>query len=290
MGRRELGGAGGSPVDRLCGTGRRQPLERRPGRWPLCHARRGALACRAQLAAGRRTALDFRGDLLGDAVLEEFDAELRELVASWRLGSVDIKAGRQVLTWGTGDLLFLNDLFPKGWVSFFIGRDDEYLKAPSDALRLTWYNDRVNIDLAAMPLFNPDEYLTGERLSFFSPRRRRHRRTRPAAGGREPSASLSNTEWALQAVSAMCPATNWRCTATAAFTISPRRAGPGDELVFPRLDAWGASWRRPLGPGLFNAEFSSYHSVDDRSGTNPRHVPMTSIAFCWAMNGRRWRT
>ncbi|MFW6031595.1 MAG: hypothetical protein ACOC9T_03300, partial [Myxococcota bacterium] len=32
---------------------------------------------------------------------------------------------------GTGDLVFLNDLFPKDWRSFLLGRDLDYLKAPS---------------------------------------------------------------------------------------------------------------------------------------------------------------
>ena len=38
----------------------------------------------------------------------------------------DIKIGRQILTWGTGDLLFINDLFPKDWPSFFSGRHVDY--------------------------------------------------------------------------------------------------------------------------------------------------------------------
>ncbi len=49
---------------------------------------------------------------------------------------LDLKIGRQILTWGTGDMVFLNDLFPKDWKSFFIGRDEEYLKAPSDVIML----------------------------------------------------------------------------------------------------------------------------------------------------------
>ncbi|HPQ42189.1 MAG TPA: hypothetical protein PLV45_17595, partial [bacterium] len=40
---------------------------------------------------------------------------------------MDLKIGRQILTWGTGDLVFINDLFPKDWQSFFLGRDTEYL-------------------------------------------------------------------------------------------------------------------------------------------------------------------
>ena len=28
-------------------------------------------------------------------------------------GKADVKVGRQVVTWGTGDLLFINDVFPR---------------------------------------------------------------------------------------------------------------------------------------------------------------------------------
>ena len=68
----------------------------------------------------------------GNVDLETGDGffDLRELnvlftPADW----TDMKLGRQILTWGTGDLLFINDLFPKDWNSFLLGRDEEYLKA-----------------------------------------------------------------------------------------------------------------------------------------------------------------
>ena len=67
----------------------------------------------------------FKGDLVGDRVLEEVRGELRELNFSFSpVDYMDVKAGRQIQTWGTGDLLFINDLFPKDWESFFIGSDD----------------------------------------------------------------------------------------------------------------------------------------------------------------------
>ena len=59
---------------------------------------------------------------------------------------VDLKIGRQILTWGTGDLIFINDLFPKDWNSFIIGRDLEYLKAPSDALKISLFSRWANLD------------------------------------------------------------------------------------------------------------------------------------------------
>ena len=82
--------------------------------------------------------LKFKGDVFGDMVTERADFDLREAYMFSRpLEFMDLKVGRQILTWGTGDLVFINDLFPKDWQSFFIGRDVEYLKAPSDAAKST---------------------------------------------------------------------------------------------------------------------------------------------------------
>ena len=99
----------------------------------------GDLRLRAETRYDHRSfRIDFKGDLAWDQVVEEVDADVRELVASFRAGSrTDIRLGRQVLTWGTGDLLFLNDLFPKDWQSFFIGRDGVIRSANSASSRLT---------------------------------------------------------------------------------------------------------------------------------------------------------
>jgi hypothetical protein len=221
--------------------------------------------------------IDFRGDALYDAVLDDLDAGLRELAINFPAGKADVSIGRQILTWGTGDLLFLNDLFPKGWVSFFIGRDDEYLKAPSDAIRFTWYGSTLNIDLAAMPRFHSDEFLTGERLSFFSPMAGGIVAPVPPLAAAEPSAGLSNTEWALR-LFRNAGSNELALYGYSGFYHQPAPAGPGNELVYPEMDAWGASWRRPLGAGLFNTEFSRYFSKDDRSGSDPR-IPNDQYRF-----------
>jgi len=61
-----------------------------------------------------------RLDLFRDEALHKFSADLREAHASFTPSdSVDLKIGRQVLTWGTGDLFFLNDLFPKDFQGSF---------------------------------------------------------------------------------------------------------------------------------------------------------------------------
>ncbi|MFH1717760.1 MAG: hypothetical protein ABIF19_10440, partial [Planctomycetota bacterium] len=79
-----------------------------------------------------------KGDFFGDLVTEKGYFDLREANVFTRPADfADLKVGRQILTWGTGDLIFINDLFPKDWQSFFIGRDTEYLKAPSDAAKVS---------------------------------------------------------------------------------------------------------------------------------------------------------
>ena len=110
-----------------------------------------------------------KGDFFGDLVTEEGDFDLREANIFTRPTSyMDVKVGRQILTWGTGDLVFINDLFPKDWQSFFIGRDTEYLKAPSDAVKISLFSDKANLDIIYTPQFDPDRFIDGSRISYWN--------------------------------------------------------------------------------------------------------------------------
>jgi len=131
----------------------------------------GEVRLRAETRYDRESfSVDFKGELNLDEVTGEIDARLRELALSSRpTSNMDAKLGRQVLTWGTGDLLFLNDLFPKDFISFFAGRDEDYLKRASDAARISIFTELANLDIAWMPDFEPDEYLYGERFAFWNP-------------------------------------------------------------------------------------------------------------------------
>ncbi|MHC4693377.1 MAG: hypothetical protein ACYS67_11610, partial [Planctomycetota bacterium] len=66
--------------------------------------------------------LKVKGDVYGDLVEERGEFDLREAyIFTQPLDFMDLKVGRQILTWGTGDLIFINDMFHKDWQSFFIG-------------------------------------------------------------------------------------------------------------------------------------------------------------------------
>jgi hypothetical protein len=209
--------------------------------------------------------VEFKGDLAWDEVTDELEPKLRELAVAFRpLESVDAKLGRQVLTWGTGDLLFLNDLFPKDFISFFAGRDEDYLKLPSDAARFSVFTDVVNVDVAWMPRFRPDNYLYGERFAFWNPAVGEVIAPQPPRRADEPSTGevairLFRTIEAVE-YAAYGYAGRWKQPLGVDAEGLPR---------FPRLRSFGASVRRPFYRGLLNAEFSWYDSRDDRDGDDP---------------------
>ncbi len=213
--------------------------------------------------------LTAKGDLLFDQVTDDNSWQTRELnIAFSPTNSIDIKAGRQILTWGTGDYLFLNDLFAKDWQSFFSGRDDQYLKAPSDSVKGTWYGSGFSLDLVWTPEFTSDNYLTGERFSFYSAASQ----SQVAPAKQFNVKQTNNPQWSMRIASSI-DSVEYALYGYKGYWPTPQGITVNEhgqmQPYFPRLNAWGASIRMPLANGLFNAEFAKYNSVDDRQGNNP---------------------
>ena len=73
--------------------------------------------------------LYIKEDAFYDHLDREAHAELREGYAElYSGGTWDARVGRQIVTWGLGDLLFINGVLPKDYEAFFSGRPLEYLK------------------------------------------------------------------------------------------------------------------------------------------------------------------
>ena len=214
-------------------------------------------------------AISFKADAAYDGISQSLETDIRDLTAAFTVGdSIDVKIGRQVQTWGTGDLVFLNDLFPKDFQSFFSGRDDEYLKAPGNALRLTHFSSTVNIDFVWTPAFEPDIYLTGERFSFFSPLAGGSVAPRPPLSAIKPDSSFSNGELALRLFKNV-NGKEYAMYLYDGFFKQPTALTTSLQPTFAPMTALGASLRQPLGRGLLNLETSWYLSRDDRVGSNP---------------------
>ena len=232
--------------------------------------------------------IEVRADFLYDGVADNRDLDLKGTKSPLDLREanllfypfsfMDVKAGRQILTWGTGDLLFINDLFPKDWQSFFIGRDEEYLKAPSDAFFISIFPGFANIDIAYTPRFDPDRYVRGERLSLWNPMLGKRTGHRDVIHVREPGAWFDDDETALRM------SRNFRGYELAlygyyGFWKNPIGMDPNTkQAIFPKLMSYGGSVRTPLLKGLFNLEVGRYVSINDRNGEDPL-VPNSEMRF-----------
>lgn len=213
-----------------------------------------------------RAAFVLKADLLFDAIADDRAIDIEQR-AGWlqlreaRLAlqshaKVDMVFGRQVLTWGTGDLVFVNDLFPKDFNAFFVARADEYLKSPVDALRVSAYFDLFSLDLVYAPRFDSNLPLDPERLSFFSS---------PAGEGLRvdrPDDWFSDDEFYLRAHRR---SGSWELALYGydGFWKGADGFDLGRQVrLFPGLAVYGGSARGPLAGGIFNAEFGYYDSKD----------------------------
>ncbi len=205
-----------------------------------------------------------------DAILAKNIWQTRELsISASPFSFVDIKAGRQVLTWGTGDYLFLNDLFAKDWQSFFSGRADEYLKAPSNSLRSNWFFNDLSFTLVWTPEFTADNYITGERFSFYSPQAQQLvapeqafniDKTNKAQWSARLKSRINDIEIALYGYQGFWPTPTG--TKQISHDISQNQA------YFPKLNSWGISALSPFNGGIINVEYAAYNSIEDRHGNN----------------------
>ncbi len=214
--------------------------------------------------------LKVKGDVIGDWVTERGDFDLREANIFLRPNDfLDLKVGRQVLTWGTGDLIFINDLFPKDWQSFFIGRDNEYLKAPSDALKASLFGDWANLDIVYTPRFDPDRHIDGTRLSYWNSNLARLAGEDAVIHTDKPNSWFRDSEFAARLYKNI---NNYEFALYGYRGYWKSPSGQNDSMsqaIFPDLNVYGASVRGAIGKGIGNLEFGYYESADDLTGKNP---------------------
>ncbi|MFT6268818.1 MAG: hypothetical protein ACJAVV_001633 [Alphaproteobacteria bacterium] len=207
-----------------------------------------------------------------DGVLDQTRAQVRELAWQGNLGyfgkwgeQVDAKLGQQVLTWGTGDYLFLNDLFAKDVQSFFAGRDDEYLKAPSMSAKFSGFYDWANIDIVFTPEFTPDIYINGDYFSFFLPLAAIN--ISPGFDVKSPQLP-SSPEYAIRIYKTI-GSSELALYGYKGFHKSPSSFTEIGQAYFSALRVIGASAITPFAKGLLNVEMAFYDSTEDINGTNP---------------------
>jgi len=232
------------------------------------------------------SAFFLKTDVFRDAVARITDMDVREAHIDVRAGALDLRLGRQIITWGVGDLLFLNDVFPKDYAAFFSGRPLEYLKIGSDAAKVDVFTDAVSVELVVVPFFQADQLPSSRRFFVFD----------PFAGvphvTEEPRAELGNTEMALR-LSRNLLGFDTAVYASRGFFTTPgmRPDNPASPtqvtLFFPRLATYGASAQGNALGGVMALEAAYYDSMDDRPGRDPA-IPNSTARYLVGYQRQPW--
>ncbi len=210
-----------------------------------------------------------KADLFQDALQDRSDIEVREVFVDLTGKHAALRVGRQIVTWGVGDLLFVNDVFPKDWMALFTGRPMEYLKVGSDAFKLDLHPGAIEAEIVVLPFFQPDRYPTGDRLLLPDPfppgLPRLEEKKQRSLENVELAGKLSRyvSDWGLSLYGAK---TFYR---TPAMALDDPATPTAVRLSYPRLDTYGASATGSLLGGVVGLEGAYLDSEDDRTGTNP---------------------
>ena len=222
---------------------------------------------RAQIkldATGDAWRLLAKGDLAYDHLGRQNESELREGYIDYTGGNWDLRLGRQVITWGLGDLVFVNDFFPKDHEALFAGRPLEYLKRGVDAVKLGAYPEFASFELVLAPGFRESRIPDAHRFWLYDPMPTVVNRetVKPGQGdiGLRAYRDVAGYDAALylyrgfQRTPSMRPDS---MTAPAKITY-----------FYPKLSVYGASLSGRAGEGVLSLEAAYYDSREDRAGSD----------------------
>ncbi|MHB1291366.1 MAG: hypothetical protein ACYCY5_04160 [Sulfuricella sp.] len=222
---------------------------------------------RAQLkldATGGAWRLLAKGDFAYDHLGRQDESELREGYLDYAAGNWDLRLGRQVITWGLGDLVFVNDVFPKDHEALFAGRPLEYLKRGVDAVRLGAYPDFASFELVVAPDFSESRTPDPRRFGLYDPMPAVSNRetVKPGQGdvGLRIYRDVAGYDAALYLYSGFQRTPSMRPDSMTAPTKIT--------YFYPKLSVYGASVSGRAGEGVLSLEAAYYDSRQDRAGSN----------------------
>src|SRR3990172_8931993 len=222
---------------------------------------------RAQItldATGGAWRLLAKGDLAYDHLGRQEQSELREGYLDYNAGNWDMRFGRQVITWGLVDLVFVNDVFPKDHEALFAGRPLEYLKRGVDAVKLGAYPAFASFELVYTPNVRESRIPDSRRFWLFDPMPAVTNRETVKPGqsdiGLRAYRSLAGYDAALYLYNGFHRTPSMR----------PDNMTAPTKITFfsPKLSVYGASLSGRAGEGVVSLEAAYYDSRQDRSGSD----------------------
>ena len=222
---------------------------------------------RAQLkldGGGGPWRLLIKGDLAWDHLGRQDQSELREAYVDYTAGKWDMRVGRQIITWGLGDLVFVNDVFPKDYEALFSGRPVDYLKRGVDAFRIGAYPEFANFELVLAPSFGASRTPDARRFHLYDPMPAVTDRRTDKAGrgdtGLRVYRDIAGWDAALYLYRGFQRTPSMRPDSV----LAPTRIS----YFYPQLSVYGASIAGRAGEAVLNLEAAWYDSRQDRSGSD----------------------
>lgn len=204
------------------------------------------------------------GDLAWDHLGHQDKSEVRELYADYTASNWDTRIGRQIITWGLGDLIFVNDVFPKDFEALVAGRPLGYLKLGVDAVKLGAYPEFANFELVLAPTFRENHIPDARHFHLYDPMPAvTNRRTdKPGQGdaGLRIYRDIAGWDAALYLYRGFHRMPSMRPDSMMAPTKIT--------YFYPQLSVYGASVSGRAGEGVLNLEAAWYDSRQDRSGSD----------------------
>ncbi|HZX48189.1 MAG TPA: hypothetical protein VFF47_03100 [Nitrospirota bacterium] len=206
-------------------------------------------------------AFTLKADLVHDSISDEDSIDIREGYIDYRSTNYDLRAGRQIITWGAGDLLFINDTYPKNYSALFSGQPLEYLKTGSDALKLSVYSDIISADLVIIPFFEPYQLPDSKRFFPDNPMNINIKT-------KTPREEIENSEIALRVYRQLGRFDTSIYLYRGFYKIPGMRqlSQTEAELIYPQLAVYGFSMQGAFAYGVLSIEGGYYDSLDDRNG------------------------
>ena len=238
-------------------------------------------------ASADRLHLLVKGDAFYDNMKKISSTELREGYFDYTAEKWDARVGRQIVTWGVGDLLFINDVFPKDYAAFFSGRPLEYLKKGVDGAKIGLYPGFASFEFIAIPYFEPNNYPDPQIFWMFD----------PMAGitNREtqyPYRDFHKAETALRVYRDIA-----RFDTSLYFyhgfsrqpSVIPDNPMTPTQLTlfYPELSVYGVSAQGRALDGVLSFETGYYDSRQDRHGTDPM-IPNSQTRYLVGYQRQLW--
>ena len=186
-------------------------------------------------------------NLVHNAILKDRSGfQLREAYAYYSDNHWDVRAGRQIITWGVADALRLTDIISPMDYTEFLAQDYDDIRIPVGGLRLRYSREKWSFEAVAIPVSSFFELPTDDTNPWS---------VGPLPIGDEPSHRLCNMEYGGR-LSFFLSGIDFSLSALHTWNKQPVLCdGVGQ---YRRMTMLGADCSVPLGRFVLRGEFAEY--------------------------------